>query len=220
MSGLVAAAAAAMDALEIRAARPADADAAVPLIYSSGPGSFEYVFGDGSPDGALAFLRRAFADREGEFSHATHRVAVRGGEVVGVGAAYGADAVLRFTLAAARQILGGYGPLRGAGVIVRGLRTEQVIRPPRAGELYICHLGVRQDCRSRGVGRALLDDLLGSASAGRHRVATLDVAVGNPRAQALYERCGFRVDARRVSALRRTAGAVPDHHRMSRPLPA
>ncbi|MEI9983177.1 MAG: hypothetical protein WDN69_08175 [Aliidongia sp.] len=46
----------------------------------------------------------------------------------------------------------------------------------------------------------------------------LDVAVGNPRAQTLYERLGFVVTATRASRLENRHGRVGDHRRMGRPL--
>jgi ribosomal protein S18 acetylase RimI-like enzyme len=52
----------------------------------------------------------------------------------------------------------------------------------------------------------------------RHRCATLDVAVTNPRAQLLYERLGFEVVALRASKLQNRGGRVSDHYRMSRPV--
>jgi ribosomal protein S18 acetylase RimI-like enzyme len=205
--------------VQFRPASAEDVDSAVPLIYSSGPATFDYVFADGTPGRAQAFLRQAFVDRDGEFSHRTHCVGVQDGQVVAVGAVFDSDAVLRFTVAAARQILRSYGVLAGAGVVFRGLRVERIIRPPRAGEYYVCHLGVREGLRSRGIGAALLEHLLRMARADRHQRATLDVAVGNPRAQALYERTGFRVNALRPSGLRRRMASVPGHRRMSIALP-
>jgi ribosomal protein S18 acetylase RimI-like enzyme len=42
----------------------------------------------------------------------------------------------------------------------------------------------------------------------------LDVAMSNPRAQALYERAGFVVIGERVSPLGNARGTVPGHRRM------
>jgi ribosomal protein S18 acetylase RimI-like enzyme len=140
------------------------------------------------------------------------------GAVVGVGAGWDGRATLRFTLAAAGQILRFYGPWRAWGVIVRGLRTEGVIRPPRADEYYVAHLGVRDALRGRGIGARLTRQLLAAADPRCHRLAALDVAVTNPRAEALYARLGFGVDALRRSTLRSRWHAVVDHRRMSLPL--
>ena len=204
--------------LVFRAAAAADADAAVPLIYSSGPAAFDYVFSDARPGRALAFLDAAFRAGHGEFGFRNHVVALADGVIVAIGAAWDGRATLRFTIAAAWQILRFYGPLAACGVIARGLRVERVIRPPRADEYYVAHLGVRPEQRSRGVGARLTRHLLAGADPGRHRRAALDVAVTNPRAEALYARLGFAVEALRRSTLASRHYAVADHRRMTRPL--
>ena len=201
-----------------RAAVATDADVAVPLIYSSGPAAFDYVFAGGKPGRALEFLRFAFVDGAGEFGYRNHVVAVLDNDVVGVGAAWDGRAGLSFMLAAAAQILRFFGPLRAIGVIVRGLKVEQVIRPPRGDEYYIAHLGVCDPLRGKGIGAGLVRQLLGQTDRGRHRVAALDVAASNPRAEVLYVRLGFAVEALRQSTLRSHDHIVADHRRMRLPL--
>jgi len=201
-------------AVAFRAAAAGDVDAVVPLIYASGPAAFEFVFGQGVGGRAEAFLRHAFVRPDGEFSHRTHEVALVDGSIVAAGAIFDGRRTLRFTLAAARQILGFYGPWAGVGVIVRGLRVESVIRPPRPRELYLCHLGVVPARRGGGLGSALIRHLLRQRRAGLHDYVALDVAVTNPRAEALYRRLGFDVTALRRSALSNAAATVADHRRM------
>lgn len=202
--------------VQFRRAGPDDASAAVPLIYSSGPAAFDYVFSTRDGGDAQAFLQRCFVDGAGEFGWRNHWVGVVDGRVVAVGAGYGADSKWPFTLAAARQILGHYGVRQGLSVISRGLRVESLIRPPDGDMHYLAHLGVVPEVRGRGVGRALIDQLIGTArDAGRHRVV-LDVAVSNPRAEALYRRAGFKVVSERRSRLARGETRVPDHRRMER----
>jgi ribosomal protein S18 acetylase RimI-like enzyme len=205
-------------ALTFRAATLADVADAVPLIYSSGPAAFDHVFDVGNSRGAQEFLRFAYLRRGGEFGWQAHRVAEIGGRVAAVGAAFDGRAVLRFTIANALVILRFYGPIRAWGVVVRGLRTETVIQPPRAEEYYLCHLGVREELRGQGIGARFMRHLLEGLDPDRHRCATLDVAVTNPRAQLLYERLGFEVEALRVSKLQNRRGRVADHYRMSRPV--
>lgn len=201
--------------VQFRRAGPDDALAAVPLIYSSGPAAFDYVFSARSGD-AQAFLQRCFVDGAGEFGWRNHWVGIVDGRVVAVGAGYGADSKWPFTLAAARQILGHYGARQGLSVISRGLRVESLIRPPDGDMHYLAHLGVVPELRGRGVGRALIDQLIGTArDAGRRRVV-LDVAVSNPRAEALYRRAGFKVVSERRSRLVQGETRVPDHRRMER----
>lgn len=203
-------------AVRFRAATAQDAEAAVPLLYSSGPAAFDYVFALPGRGDAQAFLRRAFVDGAGEFGWRNHVVGELEGVVVAVGAGYGGEASLAFTLAAARQILAHYGLRHAPGVVVRGLGVERVIPPPARGMHYLAHLGVAPAWRGRGIGRALIDELVRrGVRAGRRRMV-LDVAATNPRAQALYERLGFAVTGERRSALANARGAVPDHRRMER----
>lgn len=202
--------------VQFRRAGPDDASVAVPLIYSSGPAAFDYVFSTRGSGDAQAFLQRCFVDGAGEFGWCNHWVGMVDGRVVAVGAGFGADSKWPFTLAAARQILGHYGLRQGMSVIARGLRVESLIRPPDGDMHYLAHLGVLPELRGRGVGRALIDQLIGTArDAGRRRVA-LDVAVSNPRAEALYRRAGFKVVSERRSRLARGETRVPDHRRMER----
>lgn len=199
-----------------RPASARDVEAAVPLIHSSGPAAFDYVFAVPGRSDAQAFLRRAFVDGAGEFGWRNHVVGELEGVVVAVGAGFGGESALTFTLAAARQILTHYGPRHAPGVIVRGLRVERVIPPPARGMHYLAHLGVTPALRGEGIGRALIDELVRRGVAlGRHRMV-LDVATGNPRAQALYERLGFEVTGERVSSLANKQGVVPGHRRMGR----
>ncbi len=205
-----------LSSLVFRPARPTDAEAAVPLIHSSGPAAFDYVFGPRGTASALAFLHHAFRDGEGEFGWRNHHVGELDHRVVAVGAAYGGEAMLAFTLAAARQILGHFGLYRGTGVILRGLRTERVIPPPGRGVRYLAHLGVAPGLRGQGIGRALIAHLTSLDASGTRR-QVLDVSVENPRAQALYDRLGFVVTGERASRLAAAHGSVPGHRTMQRP---
>ena len=201
-----------------RPAAPADAADAVPLIYSSGPAAFDYVFAVDGRGSAQEFLRRAFVDGAGEFGWRNHWVGELDGEVAAVGAGYGGESGLAFMLAAGRQILAHYGPRYAPGVIVRGLRVERVIPPPARRLHYLAHLGVVPALRGQGIGQQLIEHLVAQGRVQGKQRLVLDVAVGNPRAQALYERLGFRVTAERRSQLARDQAAVPDHRRMERAL--
>ena len=121
--------------LAIRACTADDAMAAVPLIHDSGPIAFRYVFSHRHEAQSLEFLRAAFVDGEGEFGFRNHLVAERAGAVIAVAALWDARANLRFTVAAARQILGFYRTAAPA-VILRGLRTASNTVPgPAASRL-------------------------------------------------------------------------------------
>lgn len=204
--------------VRIRDARPEDAVRAAPLIYSSGPAAFDFVFSHGTSVNALQYLERMFAEPKGEFGYTHHRVAEifkdGVGEVIGIGTSFAGPQVAGFTITALRQILGCYGLARGAGVIRRGLQIERIVRPPKGEMHMISHIGVAPELRGRGIGTIIMEHLM---AAGRERgrsVAALDVSVENPRAQALYERLGFIVTDERPSTLRNETATVPDHRRM------
>jgi ribosomal protein S18 acetylase RimI-like enzyme len=204
--------------IAFRRATAADVDAAVPLIYSSGPAAFDYVFTlEGGPT-AQDFLRWAFLDGAGEFGWRNHVVGEVDGRIVAAGAGWTGGAGFRFMIAGARQILRCYGPTGGAGVIGRALRVEAIVPPPARTRFVVAHLGVRPETRGHGIGRALIEHLLERGRTSGVEIAALDVAVTNPRAQALYERLGFVVTGERRSRLSNANATVPDHRHLERPM--
>lgn len=200
--------------VQFRQAAPEDAPQAVPLMHSSGPAAFDYVFAVPGYSDAQAFLRQAFVDGAGEFGWRNHVVGELDGAVVAVGAGFGGATKWPFTLAAARQILGHYGWRHAAGVIARGLKVESVIPPPTGAMHYLAHLAVSPSWRGNGFGSALVGHLLDTARATPRGPVILDVATTNPDAQRLYQRLGFEVVGERCSALANGQGRVPDHRRM------
>lgn len=199
--------------LSFRPARPEDVDAAVPLIYSSGPDAFDYAFARPGRNSAQDFLRHAFAQGGGQFGWRQHTVGELDGRVVAVGTVFGGEANLGYLLAASRQIFGFFG-LGAAAVIRRGLQLERIICPPPKRTLYLAHLGVAPELRGEGLGSQLVAHFLERGRRAGLPMAALDVSVANPRAQALYERLGFTVQAERHSNL----PGVASHRYMQRAL--
>ena len=66
-----------------------------------------------------------------------------------------------------------------------------------AGELHINNVAVRHEYRRRGIGTALLNCIMEEGRRSHASTAFLEVRAGNSVAQALYERSGFVVVARR-----------------------
>jgi [ribosomal protein S18]-alanine N-acetyltransferase len=62
---------------------------------------------------------------------------------------------------------------------------------PTPGEAWVQNLAVRRDAQRRGLGRALLTDLLAEAGRRNARKVLLEVAVDNAPAQKLYAAAGF-----------------------------
>jgi ribosomal-protein-alanine N-acetyltransferase len=66
-----------------------------------------------------------------------------------------------------------------------------------ADELHINNVAVRDNYRRRGIGQTLLDRILDEGKRAGVSCAFLELRAGNAAALALYEKCGFRVTARR-----------------------
>jgi ribosomal-protein-alanine N-acetyltransferase len=66
-----------------------------------------------------------------------------------------------------------------------------------AGEIHINNVAVRDKFRRRGIGSALVSQILEEANRKEAAVAFLEVRAGNLAAQTLYQKCGFRPVARR-----------------------
>lgn len=200
--------------LHFRPARSDDAEAAVPLIYSSGPAAFDYVFG-GTPKGtAQDFLHKAFVSGAGQFGYRQHWVGEQDGRVVAVGTALSGEVNLRNMRVAAGQIMGFYGPLHCWKVLWSGLQMERIVLPPPKCTFYLAHLGVNRASTGQGIGTQLIDYLLQQGRGAGFSITALDVSAGNPLAQRLYERLGFVVQIERASHL----PGIAAHRYLQRPL--
>jgi ribosomal protein S18 acetylase RimI-like enzyme len=194
------------ETVQFREARTGDVDEAVPLIYSSGPAAFDFVFSRKTGQ-SLEFLRFAFLDGK------NHIVGEQNGKVIAIGTAFDGSTGFPFFLSAARQIIRFYG-LSCFPAMIRGLQVEGIIEPPKGRLHYIAHLGVRPDMQGKGIGSKLIEHFLKLGRKEGRTHAALDVSTLNPRAQALYERFGFQVTKHHASTLQ----AVPSHNRMERAL--
>lgn len=200
------------ETVQFREARPSDVDEAAPLIYSSGPAAFDFVFSR-KAEQSLEFLYFAFLDGAGEMGYKNHIVGEQNGKVIAIGATFDGSTGFPFFLSAARQIISFYG-FSCLPAIIRGLQVEQIVQPPKGRLHYIAHLGVRPDMQGKGIGSKLIEHFLKLGRKEGRTQAALDVSILNPRAQALYERFGFQV----TKHLNSTLQAIPSHNRMEKAL--
>ena len=71
-----------------------------------------------------------------------------------------------------------------------GARLRRARRSP-PDEAWVQNIAVRRDAQRRGIGRALLEELLAEAARRGARSTLLEVAVDNAPAQRLYATYGF-----------------------------
>ncbi|GAB2525819.1 GNAT family N-acetyltransferase [Microbulbifer agarilyticus] len=201
--------------VQFRPCLPSDVEDAVPLIHSSGPAAYDYVFCDSAPGQALAFLQSAFVGERSEFSYRQHWAGLVDGELVACGGLRYAHQNFRFASAAGGRILRSY-PVAGAiRTMLRGLKTERTIAPPsgKAGILY--NLGVSPCWQGQGIGQQLVAFLLQQLREQGIETAGLDVAATNTGARRLYERLGFQPVVTRSGNLESRYGRVVDHTYMT-----
>ena len=207
-----------MNNVTIRTAKAEDVETAVPLIYSSGPPTFDYVFQYKNKKSACDFLQMAFTNGRGEFGYKNHVVGEQNDRVVAIGTAFSGKEMLGFTIIAGWQIIRCYGLFAGLSVIRHGLQVETIVKPPKGNLHYIAHLGVAPECQGQGIGTQLIEWLMEEGRQKGRTITGLDVSVDNPRAQDLYEQLGFVIKAERISTLKNAYSAVASHRYLERPL--
>ena len=185
---------------KIRPARPSDAKDVAPLIYSSGPRAFEFIFSIGEPKSCIDYLEDAFKGKKGLFSHQHHYVMEDNGNVLAVMASFTQGSMAKTQLATGLHIFKFMGLIKGFRSIVRGLIFEKkLVRAPLKGCYYIAHVGVSQEFRSMGIGEKMVAFIQDKAREKGVKKLALDVSVINLRAQRLYERLNFKVIEERSS---------------------
>lgn len=199
--------------LTFRAALPIDAEVVIPLIYSSGPYQFEYVF-TRPPTTAQQFLLWAFVSGKGLFGYPIYTVALAGTRPVAIGAGYGRQEGKVFERQMVWQFVRFYGMRQTWRVIQRGLELDALAPFPEPGMYYIAQLGVAEAIWGQGIGTACLQHQITLARARGYQRCALDVASTNPRAQALYERMGFTVTQERAAPPAAATQHVPNIRRM------
>jgi ribosomal protein S18 acetylase RimI-like enzyme len=188
----------------VRSARPEDAADA--LLYASA--ARYYAAYAGGPEPARRLLHSLYRRRGHSASWEVCRVAVAGGEVVGVLAAFpvrDGDALARRFV---RLTLTHSPPWR-LPALMRHLRATAAVAPePPAGMLYVDALATDPAHRRRGVARALLAEADRMAAAAHLEGVALDTGIENRPARSLYEHTGFTLISLRPAPDERTARAL------------
>ncbi len=198
--------------IELKPSKKEEVEVAVPLIYSSGPPTFEYVFKNKqvvAPD----FLKYAFVREGGEFSYQNHYSLYQDGQMVGIGSVFNAKEASAFTIVDALNIFRFYG-LKSFPTIKFGLKVEKMIKLPKGNEIAIAHLGIAREFRGQGLGTKMMDLLKERANKTADSYWVLDVSEENLKAKALYDRLGFKTTQKHISRLKNQFSYVANHFRM------
>lgn len=200
--------------IEIRKCEAGDVVGVIPLMYSSGPESFRYVFSVDYKEQAVDFLHYAYCSGDGEFGYKDHQVMVEEGRIIGLVGRRTAKDNLKYTMAAIKQIFGYYGFYKGIGVLVRGLRFEAIVVPPIKDVICLHNLAVSPEQQGSGIGAQLIKSFLAQEKKKGVATVSLNVAETNPRAKVLYERLGFVVKDKKIGKLSNKYGQGVGHDYM------
>lgn len=199
-----------LSSITIRKALKEDIHKIVPLIHSSGPRAWDFVFQEGKIT-AFDFLQSAYGKRGNTISFSNHFVAVKDGEVVGSILKYTQPSFLALTLGTAFQILSLY-KWKAPKVMARGLKTETIIQPPKSNCLYLGHIAVSESHRNQGIAKQLIEFMIQNNP--KFKTVSLDVSMENPSAIGLYQKLGFT-----IKETRHPKGwevKIPSHHYMEK----
>ncbi|MES2919469.1 MAG: GNAT family N-acetyltransferase [Pseudomonadota bacterium] len=199
--------------MEIRPAHRDDRGAIAELMYSAGPELYDFLYRTDRV-AATAFIADEFASGRGFCGYRNLTVAVIDGEVVATGCFYDGrqyGALMRGTVLNALR----YFRLREVlPLLLRSGHVDSVMTHPARDELYLANFGVAPSRRGQGIGEAMVRHQLAQARARGYRVFSLDVAVTNPRAEALYRRLGLHVVREKHFSGHRPGIRVPDARKM------
>lgn len=183
---------------QIRPARADDVDAALPLIYSSGPLVWDFLFGDGSTKSAMPYLRKAWLSGKGVAGYQWHWVAESDQQVVASISVYSGLEYSKLSNQTAWQVLRYFG-LGSVARIGKMLQFGKHLMPAPAKNIdYVANFGVAPVLRGQGLGLVMLEHFRARAVARGKQHYELDVATNNPRAQVLYERFGMAIHKERA----------------------
>ncbi|TDY72854.1 acetyltransferase (GNAT) family protein [Leptospira meyeri] len=196
--------------LIIRTAKPTDVETIVPLIYSSGPKAWTYVFGEGKKT-PFDFLNSSYVKRGNTVSYTNHYVAELNGKVVGSILSYTQPSFLALTAVTAIRILSVY-KWNALKVMAKGLKTETIIQPPKSGCLYLGHIAVSETERNKGIAKKLIEYM--TTKNKKYKTISLDVSAENKPAISLYQNLGFEIKETRHPL--GWEGIIPSHHYMEK----
>jgi ribosomal protein S18 acetylase RimI-like enzyme len=211
----------------LRPAHPDDAPLLSWVILAAGRShvatSFWDLLLDRPSDGTIcAYLDRlVLAPRRSWWHHETFLVAEAGGEPAAALSGFAPDdpgmeaPALSVSGALAAQ---GVARADAEAGFARAAPFLACTLEPAPGAWVVENVAARPAHRGRGLGDALVEEVLARGRARGHRLAQLTLFIGNERAQRLYERHGFRIAVERRHPAFEAAIGCPGLARMQRVL--
>jgi ribosomal protein S18 acetylase RimI-like enzyme len=208
------------DSIELVPGMPEHADRVTDLVWSTGPASYRYIFGErGRFD---RFVGRAWQTPVTYFGHTEATVAMRRGEVVGL--EIGFDGARNYRtranltpVATALTLEGAVSPDDLAGVFARAELASYLNPYVPDSAYYILALAVVPELRGTGVGARLLDHAVAKGTRLGCQALHLDVLSDNPAVE-FYRAHGLVTTAETIAPEPCRQHGVPMEMRMVVPL--
>jgi ribosomal protein S18 acetylase RimI-like enzyme len=176
----------------LRQAIANDVTWAAPLLFSSGPALFSYIFASPS-DQAQEILSQAFRQPNHAFSYEyTQVVEVEGrpaGLMVGYSGAlkHQVEEKVHFVMARILPLM------KLPKILVNVADLSRIKQDVRMQDYYVLSLGILPEFRNQGLGKQLLKQTELQAERAACRSICLDVTFNNHAAQALLKGRGYKV---------------------------
>lgn len=170
---------------------PKYADIAAELIWMSGKEEIPMTFGKNW----RRLLTKAYRRKSGDYTYKNSILSLADdGKVTGISTFYDHSNFKKTSLANILMILGGgWAAIKKIGVLDEVLKGLMDIAEDGS---YVLHLAVLPEYRSQGIGSALLDETAKILKERGIKSMSLDVSQDNTRAQQMYIRYGFFIEAK------------------------
>ncbi len=195
--------------MEVRDARPEDADVVAAIIADGLAAKYRPALGDAATRAIAALVRHDLEAGTGS----RHLVAELDGRIPGAVHLVTGGSPQAGVASTLVRTVGWRTALRA--ILVLSLLAHEGIRPDEA---YLDELAVADWARRRGVGRALLEACAREGRRAGRRRLTLWVTTDNAPARALYAAAGFEETRRRRMLAGRLVFRAPGASLMARPL--
>ena len=187
-----------MASVQVRPAKPDDADAVVPLLYASADGMYDRFAG--GADRAATVIRRAFEDAGTNASAEVISIAEVEGRIAAALSAFPVEETAVRARAFLRLALRTIPPWRWPAALRLYWAGARAAPNPPAGTLYVDALATDPALRRRGAATALLREAEDQARRRGLPAVALDTALDNRGARSLYLGAGYEEVAYKAPA--------------------
>lgn len=164
-----------------------------------------------------SYLRYAFQQPDGQFSHNKHLVALTEGQVAGITCCWSDTMSVECRYATMESLINFFGHQHIPEIAKRSVLLQSIIPTPSKHALGLGHLAVVPQYKRRGVGSALVNHVLAQAKEAGKEALELDVECDNSAALSLYQRMGFEIaNTTQPGPAAKELGFTAHHHMVKR----